>query len=1634
MTPNLPLVNALLHTDPSKVVVVGASAGGLSALERFLRMVPPDSGMAFFVIQHLVPDHKSLMEDLLAPKVQLPVCVVEDGQELEANKIYLSPPGKVPVAEGGQVTLKDWPKEKKLVLPINIFLHSLSEFFRNRAIAVILSGTGSDGTEGAKAISSSGGQVFVQEPQDCEFSGMPQSVISAEVPCSVADADKLWGMIDVAQQSQSPQIASDEPVVDVCELPNPGDAPAPSSAFTNLFQYLHQQFELDFSGYQLNSIGRRVERRMQLLSVRGEAEYLKYIQEHEDESKALYKDLLIGVTQFFRDQPAFDVLSVQALEPALQMCKKPNFRIWVAGCATGEEAYSLCILAMEAAAKVGYRGRVSVFATDVFEPAINFAREGIYDAKKLETIEGALRDRYFSPTHDSLYKVIPELRERVIFSRHNFLVDPPFASLDLVSCRNVLIYMTPETQELALKSFSYALGAEGILFLGSSESIGAFSSAYAVVASRAKVFKKQNTAMDAQRWLKPLKFDGMAKSTLERKERLRASVSIPKDLLDAYDSLLGRFAPDGFLVNRDHEILHYLGAASEFCILAQGRVSPDLLSQVGEDLRLAITSLFYQVTHQEKRCTVKHVRCEKSDGPSIVDVSIEPLQGARGAAYVYLIELSDARSAPLSSPAEDTDSDATGVSDGSPHQRLRILEEELRSAKDNYKAANESLQIANAQLNAFNEEMNAANEELQNSNEELNSMNEELITLNAEYERKNEQLIELNIGHDNLLNSTEDGVLFVDMEMSIQRFNDSIANAFSLRHSDVGRSLSDIAFKLGEREEMLQDVRDVLSGKDRVERETVFFEDRLYLRRVSPFKSDKNQVVGALLIFTDVTKLRNLERRFEFAVQAAQMSWWDWDLTTGRLEVHSAGDCLLGLGCLDTQRDRDGWMEAVHPDDQKLVKESLDAHLRDETEEWVCEHRFRTGSGEWLWVSNRGVVTQRDTRGAPLEMIGTTQDVDSYHKALIESTGQRNVLQVAGEIARLGAWEYEISSGELTWSAEIYRILGRDLGNEVKPEDSFKYFPAKSGEALEAAFKKLITDGISYDLKLECINAQGSHLMTRMSGHPQRDANGQLIRVIGVFQDITEITKTERGIRAFFDLSPDFQATVNFEGIFQSFSPTWLRQFNLTSETLGVTSVVDMIHPEDRVGFEELLESVIAGEEVTSYEARIKLCQEGQCDWGEGDTWLSWSLSSDSLLGLVFISARNITEQKTATKKLNDALIRAEEANRVKSDFLSVMSHELRTPLNPIMGFAELMADETENETHRELLDTIVQSGSLMIGMINEILDYSKIEAGKVEVVLVEFSLVDLVQVEMNLMRGSLKREGVTLDYEIDKGPLKKMDLPVFKGDASMLKHILRNLLSNALKFTTAGHVILRVRILSVEEIKAIVCFEVEDTGLGIDPSQHSQVFEAFVQADSSHTRQYGGTGLGLAICKRLSDLMEGRISLHSEVGKGSTFKLTVPLEIMPEVKKEADLSNASSGRVGNPVAAIKNASSFSILVVEDDAANAFFMTSLLKRLGFGSRHVQSGEDALEILAQQKASFTAIFLDLHMPGIGGVNTLKEVRRFEALGEESPIPIYIITADVHDSTRKECMEAGASGFIFKPVDIAELRKILTDLSR
>ncbi len=1605
--------------ESAKLVGVGASAGGLDALIEFFKAVPGNSDWAFLVIQHLSPDHESMMHELLAPHTKLPVVAATNRTALEGGTIYLCPPGVIARVNQLRLELTARPEDKSVILTIDILFESMAETLGAACAGVVLSGTGSDGTKGVLSIERSGGIVAAQSPETADYTGMPQSAIATGKCHIIAPPGEIFGAIeDYAGNGKG----ATEPAKAVPQSTGEHTPlPFKSDDYAKIFRYLEGRFDLDFSLYRINSVSRRLNRRMDLLAVPDVSSYLDYLEKNDREAKDLYQDLLIGVTGFFRDPASFESLGREAIRSAMTAERTQDFRIWSAGCATGQEAYSLYMLADEVKREVGFPGRIMVFATDVFKPSIDFGSEGIYRREDVADLGDDRIERYFQEFDAGNFKIRPHVRENIVFARHNFLTDAPFTNMDIVSCRNVLIYLKSDIQEAALGAFLFSLRARGFLFLGSSESLGKWESSFKVISNRARIYQKHGGLGELKRW--PDMLLPASKSRQVGAPAMGASVTINRDLLNAYDSLLGRFAPCGFLINGDREVLHYFGDAADFCIHVFGRVNPDLTEQLDKPLRLAVTTMVHKTQRKNERAVSRGIRCNARNGACLVDVVVEPLRDRHGEVRNFLVEIHRREMENTAALPTAEEGGAAGGKDAPPAlEQVELLEAELKLAHEQLEAANEELHVSNNELQTLNEELQTMNEELQSTNEELYSLNEELTTLNAEYERKNHELVQVNASHENLLESIEDGVLDVDKEMRIRRFNTAIKSAFSLKSIDVGRPLHDIAYKMEDSDSLLDDVRSVLEAGKRIEGETTLKDGRRYMKRIAACLDEAGKVDGALLTYTDVTQIRRMEKRFMFALQTAKLSWWDWDLSADLLDVTSGGDCLLGEGCLNVPLGRSGWLELVHPDDREEVRRTLDDCLAGRTGEWSCEHRFRTDAEEWLWVRNQGIVTRRDDNGEPLEMMGTTQDVDASKRMLVEAQNQQAILAAAGEISKVGTWDYDLEKHELFCSDQTREILEVDEHFLPTPENFFKLVHAEDLERLQTVFERAITEGRPYDLQLRFRSPQGRELLCRSAARVRYDETGRVARIVGIFQDITELTRLQQELEAFFNLSPDFQATLAMDGSFKFCSPSWERELGYSKDEIFSMHVSDLVHEADRPAFRKTWDKVAAGATVTNYETRVITKPGAQPACGTDQPWISWSFSCEPKLAMVFVSARGVTAQKEAEKALQEARLRAEEASRAKSDFLAVMSHELRTPLNPILGFADMLIDEVQTEEHKDILNMIVESGDHMLSLINEILNYSKIDAGKTKLEPAEFSLTDFVEQKIHLMSGLIKEAPITLSSSIDWGPVDESRSPVLIGDIGMLRQVCRNLIANAIKFTKQGRVDFDVTLQSLEGERAVMRFDIKDSGIGIAQKDLSKLFTPFTQVQAGMTREYGGTGLGLAICKRLVELMDGTISVESKEGEGSTFSFTLPLVLRYRETSTKSADEPSRPRAGAAGGNLRG----NVLLVEDNESNAYYIKKLVEVCGATVECVAAGESALQQLRER--DFDLLLLDLHMPGIGGLETLRRIRS-SANNRIKELPVFILTADVSAETERECQKNGSDGFLAKPIRPHDLQAIL-----
>lgn len=829
------------------VVGVGASAGGLEAIEDLFDQMPVDSGLAFVVVQHLSPDFKSLMDQLLARHTKMAIHRVEDGMAVEPNAVYLIPPKKNIIVSGGRLLLTDQERREHegINLPIDIFFRSLAEDYGERAVGVILSGTGSDGSRGVQQISEAGGTVIVQDPDTAKFDGMPQASLATGAANEVLSPDRIAAAI-------LPLV--NYPVADIPRPPTVPEFEAEETDITKLFRLLNERHGIDFAHYKTATVTRRLERRMTMKSFDSLAEYARRLESDPVEMDKLYRDLLVEVTHFFRDPESFERLEQEVL-PQMVEAAEESLRFWVPGCATGEEAYSLAILLDECLTAQQRKLDVKVFATDVHQTSLDKAAAGVYDESALAEVSDERRERYFI-AKDGRFQILPKLRQMVVVAPQNLTKDPPFTKLDLVSCRNVLIYLVPEIQRKIVSLFHFSLKTKGVLCLGPSESMGEIADEFDVIDSRWKVFRKRRDV----RLPVSLRLSAAPVSP----DLVRAKVGGTQDVVMSrlYESMLNEHMPASLLVNERQELLHVFGDVGNYLRTPTGKATLDALQMVDENMKVALSSALHRAAKdnttvsyrdittrrvsEESASLTRRVGMDSSaDRPkaerTAIKLTVTPMCDARTAQRFLLISFEEMKPTESAQPAVlEQHFDAEGHS----VERIVELEQELEHSKENLQATIEELETSNEELQSTNEELVASNEELQSTNEELHSVNEELYTVNTEHQNKIEELTELTNDMDNLLRSTEIGTVFLDATLHIRKFTPAMTETMNLLPRDLGRPIEHLAHNIDVGEDsLIKLLRQVLQTGRRIERAVTITSRTSLLMRVLPYRTDADAIV-----------------------------------------------------------------------------------------------------------------------------------------------------------------------------------------------------------------------------------------------------------------------------------------------------------------------------------------------------------------------------------------------------------------------------------------------------------------------------------------------------------------------------------------------------------------------------------------------------------------------------------------------------------------------------------------------------------------------------------------------------------------------------------------------------------------------
>lgn len=862
MSQNDETTDSNVYKDSSSypIVGIGASAGGLEAFQKFFTALPPDTGMAFVIVQHLDPTHKSMLVDLVKRYTRMQVFQAEDGMAVKPNCIYIIPPNRDMAIKQGTLQLTEPESKRGLRLPIDFFFRSLADDQRAQAICVVLSGTGSDGSLGVKAIKERGGLAIVEDPSSAKYSGMPESAIAtglidfvlppADIPVQLAEVAKRI-MRGEAHDLQSSQYVRD--------------------ALQKILVTLRAETGHDFSQYKHNTINRRVERRMTVNKLEHINDYVEFIRHNHGEADILFRELLIGVTSFFRDEDAFNMLETKAI-PSLfdNRSHDEPIRVWVTGCATGEEAYSVAILLREYMDRHGVEYQVQIFATDIDSRAINKARQGIYPANIAADISPERLERFFKKENGH-YQVKTEIRDMVVCAIQSVIRDPPFSRLDMICCRNVLIYLGPELQRKVIPLFHYALRPGGILFLGTSETLGEFSDLFSLIDRPSKIFRRsfERVPIGARTFdfssplLDPKTYPVRMMGNDERMNNRTLTERL----------LLENFTPVGALINEQNNIIYIHGRLGQYLDLPEGDAELNILRMAAQTLRIPLAATIRRVREQQKEIVHPAVQFTIGEQSNLVDLIVQPVRKPAAMRGLLLVLFRDAEALDVydHSPYEDDEN-------GDAASRIVELEHELQSTRqylqtliEELETTNEELKSTNEELQSSNEELQSTNEELETAKEELQSVNEELVTVNSELQAKIEDLSYTNNDLNNLLSSIQIGIIFADLDLNIRQFNPAASELVNLIETDIGRPLRHIVTNMAY-SDLVSDANRVLDTLIPVETEIQTTSHEWYWMRIRPYRTIGNAIEGVVITFSEISEQKRVQDELRTLTRAVEQS------------------------------------------------------------------------------------------------------------------------------------------------------------------------------------------------------------------------------------------------------------------------------------------------------------------------------------------------------------------------------------------------------------------------------------------------------------------------------------------------------------------------------------------------------------------------------------------------------------------------------------------------------------------------------------------------------------------------------------------------------------------------------------------
>ncbi len=1162
-------------SDSFLVVAIGASAGGLEAFQAFFSHMNEDSGMAFVLISHLAPDHDSLLSELIGKETQMSVLQVQSDTHLEPDNVYVIPPNATLTVNDGVLQLSTPAEARGHRAPINTFFRSLSEDQGENAVCVILSGSGSDGTLGLKSIKEFGGLAIVQDPATAKYDSMPRNAITTGLIDYVLPVEEIPAkLIDYNRHRDGLRKNFGEE----------GILNSTADHLTQICSLLRRRIGHDFSGYKQNTLTRRIQRRIQITQQISVAAYLNYLQADTEEINLLFKDLLIGVTHFFRDPEAFEELRDRVVSPLVERSDADNsLRVWVAGCSSGEEVYSIAMLLLEEMEKQEKRFNVQIFATDIDERALEKARQACYPENITEQITPERLERFFVKQNNS-YQVTKQLREVCIFSQHSLINDPPFSRLDLVSCQNLLIYFDTELQKKIIPLFHYALNRKGYLFLGSSENLTGYSELFRNVDKPNRLFQKKQAMIPPR-----VDFPLVQQSSYRHSQpaTLRSNAGRQQVSKTIERLLLQDYAPACVIVNDQNEIVYFFGRTGKYLEPSQGLPSNNLFDLARRGLRLDLRTAIQEVKKSRAVTTRENVSLENEGRVQLVNLIIRPVREMDESGDLLMVIFKDMGKATSYDQARARGNQPKDEAHliAQLENELRTTREHLRSTIEELETSNEELKSANEELLSMNEELQSSNEELQTSKEEMQSINEELQTVNSELRNKVEELDTVNNDVQNLFESTRIATIFLNLNFRIKKFTPAVTELFHFLEGDAGRPITDMALDL-EGTDLTSDIREVLRSLIPVEREVqIGGRDAQYTMRIMPYRTVENVIDGTVITFVEVTRLYQARHQAE---QAAQRQRAIAELGTYALQnsdTQAICDRATTLICqtlagelcslfvrqseMDKQSDNgsspdlllrsgSGWSgecigtETISAEDshpayvlsvqQPVMVEDFSEEIRFSQSDLLKARDITSGIAVTVYGASApyGVLTVHTA-----EARSFTADDVSFLQAIANDLGaslrrEENAKDLAESMERLdlaldtgkmGVWELDIASGLSRWNRMEYKLLelSPDMDEQPSAEMFARYIHPEDRERVEQEIEAAIEDGTEFssEFRINCANGQLRWLAAQ--ARIIYDDSSTPKTLIGINYDITEHKQNTANLQAADKHKDDFLAALGHE-------------------------------------------------------------------------------------------------------------------------------------------------------------------------------------------------------------------------------------------------------------------------------------------------------------------------------------------------------------------------------------------------------------------------------------------------------------------------------------------------------------------------